>query len=1111
MNPAFHLRFCVFFCLVWPLASTAAEGLPLKGERTVAFTTRTASWLSIDVHPDGTRLLMDVLGDLYTGSAEGGKTTRITSGMAFDSQPIWSPDGSSIAFISDRSGVENLWVANADGSEPSQITQEKGEVEFASPAFSPDGNHLIVSRTTWGLRTFELWAYPLEGGKGVQITTSKSNQATPIDERHNALGAVYSGDGRYVYYARRIGGFAYNLTLPIWQIARRDLQEGREDVLTQAPGSAMRPAISPDGKRLVYATRHRHETGLRIRNLDSGEDRWLIWPVEHDEQESRFTRDLMPAYDFSADGRFLFTSRAGQVHRIDAESGGSTPIPFEFAVEQELGTRLHFPWRIGVGPVKARVLMHPTLAPDGKRLAFSAFGELHMHDLVKNTGKVISAEGELAFQPTWSTDGRNIVYTTWDQSGGHLWKVPAGGGSPAQLTRHAAFYSDPVFSNDGRWIIALRGSGQERRVRENDFGQVGGADLVRLPANGGASTVIAPATGLTAPHFGPESDRVYLYASPGPFARTGSGSLISMRLDGTDRRTHLQVKGPGAYVAEEEIAPESAHIAPDGRHFLVHHANQLYVIQRLGNAYGDVVQSLTTPSLPQVRLTDVGADAAAWSLDGQSIYWTTGARWHSRDLGSIDYRDNKSPPAAKTTTESATPAAAEAEADKEAHTPAEAHASVRHLDIDIWKPRYVPEDSIALVNATMLTMEPDQPPMSDGVVIVTGDRINAVGSRDSLIIPKGTRQIDLEGRIVMPGFIDTHAHYRLLRGVFDRHNPSLLANLAYGVTTGIDVQPSTADILTYQDMVDAGLVTGPRTLSTGPGVFSNNAFKSATHAEHILRRYGDHYGVHNLKAYISGNRQQRQWLAAAAKKLKLMPTTEGGLDMKLNLTHVIDGFSGNEHNFPLLDLYDDVVHLVASSKIAYTPTLLVSYGGHWGEGWFFTRESPLDDPKLARFTPWTELMSRSLRRPWAHDREHVFTPLAAQARKIVAAGGLVGVGAHGQLQGLGFHWEMRALGSGGMTNLQVLTSATRMAAEMIGISEDLGTLAPGKLADIVILDANPLDDLRHTTRLNRVMKGGVLYDAETLNQEWPDAQPLPPMWWWSAEPAAANESITPKD
>ena len=165
-------------------------------------------------------------------------------------------------------------------------------------------------------------------------------------------------------------------------------------------------------------------------------------------------------------------------------------------------------------------------------------------------------------------------------------------------------------------------------------------------------------------------------------------------------------------------------------------------------------------------------------------------------------------------------------------------------------------------------------------------------------IPADAERIDLQGKTILPGYVDTHAHFRVLRRVHGGSNPTFLANLAYGVTTGLDVQPSTTDILAYEDQIDAGLLIGPRALSTGPGIFNHNEFRSARHAEAVLTRYRDHYRVHNLKAYISGNRRQRQWLAQAAHKLKLMPTTEGALDMKLNMTHAIDGFSGNEHNFP---------------------------------------------------------------------------------------------------------------------------------------------------------------------------------------------------------------------
>ena len=234
-----------------------------------------------------------------------------------------------------------------------------------------------------------------------------------------------------------------------------------------------------------------------------------------------------------------------------------------------------------------------------------------------------------------------------------------------------------------------------------------------------------------------------------------------------------------------------------------------------------------------------------------------------------------------------------------------------------------------------------------------------------------------------------------------------------------------------------------------------------------------------------------------------MPTTEGGLDMKMDLTHMIDGFSGNEHNFPLDALYDDVVQLAAQTRIAYTPTLLVLYGGPAGENYFYNNESPHDDAKLRRFTPHDALAARTLRRgSWVHEREYATTRVAEQAMKIVDAGGQVGIGAHGQLQGLGYHWELWSVASGG-SNYNALRSATLMGAQMIGLDQDLGSLTAGKLADLVVLNSNPLDDIRNSADIQYVMKGGALYDGDTLNQVWPKQMSLPDQWWWHLDPEQA--------
>ena len=407
------------------LASEDESSLPLEPAREIAFDTSEGTWMSLDVSPDGTRLVFDLLGDLYTLPIEGGEASRITNGMAFDAQPTYSPDGNSIAFISDRDGNINLWVMELDGSEPRRISAGDATTEFASPAWSPDGQHLVVSRTTWGKRTYEIVAYQLDGGSGVQVTQG---------DGHNALGAAYSLDGRYLFYANRDGGFEYDARFPMWQIARKDLRTGHEDVLTQDLGSGVRPTISPNGRFLVYGTRHHGETGLRLLDLQTGENRWLAYPVTHDEQESRFTRDLLPRYDFAPDGQSLIYTNHGGFEKLELESGAITKIGFTAEVSQSLGARLYFPWRLGEGPVTSRIAQSPAISPDGSKIAFTAFNAVHVYDTESQETKRVSPEGAPAFQPAWSPDGSRLAYVDWSSGGGHLWTIRSSGGRPRQIS-----------------------------------------------------------------------------------------------------------------------------------------------------------------------------------------------------------------------------------------------------------------------------------------------------------------------------------------------------------------------------------------------------------------------------------------------------------------------------------------------------------------------------------------------------------------------------------------------------------------------------------------------------------------------------------------------------
>ena len=1019
----------------------------------VAISTNETTWSSLDVSPNGKFMIFDMLGDLYKVDIKGGNATPLIQDFAWNIHPAISPDGKQVAFVSDRDGLSNVWVMDIDGTHLKQITREKKDIIHA-PKWSPDGEYLVVTKGIMSSRSIpagEIWMYHKSGGDGLQIKARNSGKR----DQQNIADPAFSHDGRYIYFTENTvpgSRFEYNRDPleGIFAITRYDRESGDERRYISGTGGAVVPTPSPDGKYVAFVRRVKDKTALFLKDIKTGTETPLTFALERDMQEGFGSEGYFTYFDWTPDASAIVYWSRGKFHIIDVDSKETDTLNVHIDTTVKFADALRFPVDVAPDNVEVKMTRWSQMSPNGKSILFQALGKLYVRDVKSGKVKRLTKQNDHdEYYPRYSNDGKSIVYTTWnDQDLGTVRVVSARGGKGKVISVQPGHYIEPSFSTDGKKVVFRKFTGGS--LLDPKYSVDPGIYVANLKND----TVEKVADSGYNAHFAGDNERIFFTESAGGKAYYET-QLSSVNLKGNDKRTHL-------YGADKVSEYKLSH---DKKWVAFVYQFKTYVTPFVENGKKITVGPNMT-SLPVTQLSSRAGEYLTWSADNSTVSWFNGPTLFTRSLDEAFAFVDGAPETLPD------PVAEE-------------------IDLSFTTKADKPTGYTALMGGKIVTMrdaDSTQEVIEDGVVLIKDNRIAAVGKRGEVDIPDNTLQIDTQGKTIIPGLIDAHAHGSQGRNeIIPQQNWKQYSNVSFGVTTIHDPSNDTTEIMAAAELQRTGHIVAPRIYSTGTILYGAEGLGYKA----IINNYEDAYfhverlkeaGAISVKSYNQPRRDQRQQVLWAAKNQKMMVVPEGGGKLQQNLTMLVDGHTGLEHSLPIEKGYSDVTQLWKATKFGYTPTFVVSYGGMMGEEYWYDKTEVWKNPRLLRYTPSTVLDKRAIRRPTAPESQYNHQNVARYAKTLRDNGVSVHIGAHGQREGLAAHWELWIMQQGGFTPWEALRGGTIDGAKHLGMSKDIGSIETGKLADLVVIDGDVLSDIRKSEFVEYTVLNGRVYESATMNE-----------------------------